>query len=172
MKHTALIASVIILPAVVAISLIGSTATASPPAMGGPATLPRIAAVRAQVYDNPNATPEVGTTCTVINISARSPVTLGIVTVLGPGGRADAMAQINAHAGTVIEPLGVYEFVIDTSVPGVVAQTSIGGYGVRSITVEWDGNSFGVQLSSEFTLNPDVANLWTPAIFHGYGLTL
>ncbi len=142
---------------VLVVSLWSLGASASPALVVGTQTqsvVPRLMGVRAEYEDLSGNHPHTNTTCFLVNKSFTQPITIQVVSVLGPGGRTDLLGNHPTIQGTVIEPLGELRIPIDNSIPGVVPQVSADAHGVRTVYVRWTGPQGALNLSATILRHP------------------
>ena len=104
--------------------------------------------VRAEYIFVSNGNKFWNTTCHVINRSATSPLTLGAVYILGPGGVNSVLSVHTGLVGVSVPPLGSIQLAIDNTIPGLVAATTPSAFGVRSVVFSWNGPSGALGLTS------------------------
>jgi len=75
-------------------------------------------------------------------------IVLKQVLVVGPGGMGATTVTYNGLFGQILSPLASIDLAIDTSIPGVVLETTPGGPAVRQVVVVWDGDAEAVDLSA------------------------
>jgi len=112
------------------------------------AGLLNVTGVRAQYVDLDGNLPHVDTTCHLINTDLMAPIVLRNVRVLGPGGRVDVLANLTSLDGTVLPPLGELRIPIDSSIPGLLPQTTLSAPGVRSVMITWEGSPESLNLTA------------------------
>jgi hypothetical protein len=88
------------------------------------------------------------TLCRLSNTTASRSVVLKQVLVVGPGGIGAPTVTYNGLFGQILAPLASVDLAIDTSIPGVVLETTPGGPAVRQVVVVWDGDAEAVDLSA------------------------
>ncbi len=119
-----------------------------------PSPITHLEGVRAEYVDLSGNWYHIDTTCHLINTSFTTPIVLGDVLVLGPDGRRDVIATHTALNGTVLMPLGELRLAIDSSIPGVLPQTSVDATGVRTVVFAWDGATGSLNLSAVLERHP------------------
>lgn len=112
----------------------------------GPDTI--TTAVRVEYVALAGNNPRTDTVCHLVNRSIGGAITIERITVLGAGGRTDVLGSNVFIASTVIRPLGEHRVVVNSSIPGLLPQTSVNANGARVLLVEWSGPSDALQLSA------------------------
>jgi hypothetical protein len=128
------------------------TAPASSVAAGG-AIADYYKVVRAQYVNLAGNLGTFHTTCFITNNRVQ-PITLKDVYVLGPGGSTTILATYTGLASVSVPPLGQVRLTIDNStISGLVAETSLGGSGVKSVVVGWHGPPDALDLTAVIERN-------------------
>ncbi|MCB9913666.1 MAG: hypothetical protein H6828_00795 [Planctomycetes bacterium] len=111
-------------------------------------TSPFLTGVRVESVDLAGNGWHLETTCHLTNRSLSTPIVLGDLQVLGPGGRTDVLATSSAFNGRSLPALAELRVAVDgTLFPGLAPQTSEAAPGARTLVVAWTGAPEALELT-------------------------